>query len=240
MMMVPEHVLDLIPGYALSCLDEDETLQVAEHLVVCESCRDEFVAYQALVDRLGLAAPDAAPSAGVKAGLLRRAARNTTLPAAQKDQSRQRRAGFTWLGNPGWGFASLVVVLALLASNLLLWRQVTRLQTESGPRTLQVVNLANTEVAPGATGMIVISLDGEHGTLVVDRLPVLSEEQQYQLWLIEDGERTDGGVFSVGPSGYASMWVGAPIPLGDYDAFGITIEPAGGSRGPTGEKVLGG
>ena len=93
--------------------------------------------------------------------------------------------------------ACALVVLALLASNLLLWRQVTRQQPGARPQTLQVVNLANTEVAPEATGMIIISLDGEHGTLVVDRLPVLSEEQQYQLWLIRDGVRTSGGIFSV-------------------------------------------
>ena len=81
--------------------------------------------------------------------------------------------------------------------------------------------------------------DGDHGTLVVDSLAPLGQDQQYQLWLIQDGERTDGGVFSVNPEGYGSLWVETPQPLSSYSAFGITIEPAGGSPGPTGDKVLG-
>ncbi|RJQ80137.1 MAG: anti-sigma factor [Desulfobacteraceae bacterium] len=32
----------------------------------------------------------------------------------------------------------------------------------------------------------------------------------------------------------------SPRPLNSYRTFGITIEPRGGSPGPTGSKVLGG
>ena len=68
----------------------------------------------------------------------------------------------------------------------------------------------------------------------------LDDAQQYQLWLIRDGERTSGGVFSVSQSGYTAMQVYSREPLASFDAFGITIEPYGGSPGPTGDKVLGG
>jgi len=98
--------------------------------------------------------------------------------------------------------------------------------------------LTGTEAAPGATGTIVISMAGESGTLVVDGLPSLDEAHQYQLWLIRDGQRTSGGVFSVNPEGYGSLWISFPANLTSYDAFGITIEPAGGSPGPTGDKVM--
>ncbi len=87
---------------------------------------------------------------------------------------------------------------------------------------------------------MVISRDGEHGSLVVDGLPLLDESQQYQLWLIRDGVRTSGGVFSVYDEGYGLLKIDAPDPLISYQAAGITIEPAGGSPGPTGERVLGG
>jgi anti-sigma-K factor RskA len=75
---------------------------------------------------------------------------------------------------------------------------------------------------------------------VVDHLGALSPEQQYQLWLIQDGKRTSGGVFSVSSEGYASLVIASPLPLDAYSAFGVTIEPQGGSPAPTGEKVLGG
>jgi anti-sigma-K factor RskA len=134
----------------------------------------------------------------------------------------------------------LILVLGL--SNLLLWRQVRQLQSGApgGEETLQTLVLEGSQAAPGATGMIVISLDGEHGTLVVDRLPVLGEDHEYQLWLIDENEeRTSGAVFSVSDDGYGSVWVGAPEPLISYPAFGVTIEPLGGSPQPTGERVLG-
>jgi anti-sigma-K factor RskA len=104
---------------------------------------------------------------------------------------------------------------------------------------MRTINLVGTEKAPQATGLLVMSVDGERGTLVVDGLTPLGEDQEYQLWLIQDGQRTSGGVFSVNRKGYGSLWVSSPQPLSTYSGFGITIEPAGGSPGPTGDKVLG-
>jgi len=239
-MDLQEHINDLIPGYALDCLEEAEVVQVAGHLAACVLCRAELHEYQALVELLPLAAPDADPPAGVKQGLMARIQASTSQPAPAKPSTWERLGSFFRTASPAWGLASLGLVAVLLVSNLLLWRQFTQSSAAPRPDSLQVVNLTGTDAAPDATGMIIISLDGDHGTLVVDRLPQLDPQLQYQLWLIEDGNRSDGGVFSVGPGGYASLWVSAPRPLEDYDAFGITIEPAGGSPGPTGDKVLGG
>lgn len=91
-----------------------------------------------------------------------------------------------------------------------------------------------------ASGVMVISQDGVSSTLVVDGLPALEAGKQYQLWLIRNGQSASDGVFSVAPDGYGMMVVQSSRPLTDYSSFGITIEPAGGSPGPTGKKVLGG
>jgi anti-sigma-K factor RskA len=88
--------------------------------------------------------------------------------------------------------------------------------------------------------MLVLSKDGEYGTLIVDGLPLKDETKEYQLWLIDDGLRTSGGVFSVSEEGYGYLEVSSQKPLVAYSEFGITTEPLGGSEGPTGEKVLGG
>ncbi len=100
--------------------------------------------------------------------------------------------------------------------------------------------LTGSQFSPDAIGTLVISKDGDHGTLVVDGLPVLDGEHQYQVWLIRDGSRASGGVFSVDKFGYGALWISSPEPLKNYQAFGVTIEPTGGSPGPTGNKVLGG
>ena len=76
-------------------------------------------------------------------------------------------------------------------------------------------------------------------TLSITDLPKLPADKQYQLWLIQDGQRDSGAVFSVDTNGSAQVNIDAKRPLTEYRAFGITIEPAGGSPGPTGERVLG-
>ena len=76
-------------------------------------------------------------------------------------------------------------------------------------------------------------------TLTITNLPPLTTEQQYQLWLIHDGQQDSGAVFSVDDEGWAEVTIDAQRPLTSYGAFGITIEPAGGSPGPTGQRVLG-
>jgi anti-sigma-K factor RskA len=91
-----------------------------------------------------------------------------------------------------------------------------------------------------ATGFVLISADGEDGALIVDGLPPLEEGQQYQLWLIRDGQRTSGAVFSTDENSYGGTRIRAPLSLLEYSSVGITIEPEGGSAQPTGTKVLGG
>src|SRR5690606_26173364 len=94
-----------------------------------------------------------------------------------------------------WAVAGLAALLVLLAGNLLLWREVNALRARQ-PEQLGGINLYSTGgPAPEATGLIVMSVDRSHGTLVVDRLQTLPESQQYQLWLIQNGQRVSGGVF---------------------------------------------
>jgi hypothetical protein len=48
-----------------------------------------------------------------------------------------------------------------------------------------------------------------------------------------------GAVFSVDEDGYRGLEIESDEPLQDFESFGITVEPAGGSPGPTGDRVLG-
>jgi anti-sigma-K factor RskA len=115
-----------------------------------------------------------------------------------------------------------------------------QLEFATAPGGMRAVPLTATEENSDATGFVLISADGDDGALVVDGLPPLGESQEYQLWLIRDGERTSGAVFSTDEKAYGGTRIRAPRPLTDYSAVGITIEPAGGSPQPTGPRVLGG
>lgn len=232
------HVYDLLPGFALGCLDASEARQVSEHLASCEQCRAGLERYTWVVDELPLALEMSEPPADLKARILtrvRQPGQAIQQPVSWWERFRQSALRSA----PAWGLASLALVLVLAVSNLLLWQRLGQVEA-TGPQVMRAVALAGTGTTPEASGRVVISRDGEYGVLVVDGLPQLDEANQYQLWLIQDGQRTNGGVFSVNRAGYGWLYIKSPDPLASYQAVGITIEPIGGSPGPTGEKVLGG
>jgi len=235
-----QHVIELLPAYALGCLDETEALRVSEHTAQCAACRGELQAYVAVADRLAFAAPDALPPARVKQELMRRIERPTAAPSVEPRPGWwQQIAGLFRRPAPAWALASLILIVILAAGNIWLWQRLGRSGGNDTAGQMRVVAMIPTDAAPQATGKLLISRDGEYGTLVVDGLPPLDLNHQYQLWLIRDGQRTSGGIVTVNAHGYGVLEISAPEPLAHYRSFGVTVEPAGGSREPTGEKVLG-
>jgi anti-sigma-K factor RskA len=234
------HVAEDLPAYALGILDGEEAVVVARHLAHCADCREELQSYQMVAEGLALAGPHRDPPARVKQRLMERVQPEYAAPRPESASILQQLASLFRRSAPAWGLAAVLLIVGLVTTNLWLWRQVDRSKQASLPERMQVVVLTGTEVAPSAAGALVLSDDGEYGTLVVDGLPPLDAEHEYQLWLIRDGVRTSGGVFAVNDEGYGALWVSAPGSLNSYPAFGITIEPLGGSAGPTGERVMGG
>lgn len=229
-----DHISDLLPEFSLGTLSEEETLRVIEHLQDCKACRAELELYQPVMAGLGHAAPAVEPPADLRSKILAKAAADLE---SKKKPVRERKP---LLGNLlSWKWLGALAIILLVGSNLLLWQQYTRLQAQTGTGSFETVALKGTDNSPNSSGTIVISHDGMFGTLVVDDLAPLDPAHQYQLWLIRDGQRTSGGVFSVSQTGYGTIEILSPDPLTRYQAFGITIEPAGGSPGPTGDKVLG-
>lgn len=71
-MSCADPIIELLPGYALGCLDEAERVSVLEHLAICSACRTETRAYQAIVAQLALTAPEADPPPNLKQRLMNR------------------------------------------------------------------------------------------------------------------------------------------------------------------------
>jgi anti-sigma factor RsiW len=240
------HVSELIPAYALDCLEADEARLVGEHLVGCELCRAELRSYQEVAGQLAFALPQVEPPEALKVALMKRLVvvpgkpkiakggapwwKRKFRPAVQLPAERGTAGQRGWLPSlaPAWAIAGLVVILVLGASNVLLWQQMRDLRAIQPAAPLRVVALTGSQVAPTASGLIVISKDGRHGTLVVDELPALDEARQYHK-LIRDGRRTSEAVFSVG--GWVRFNIGIITqPLIDYSSL-ITIEPPRAVRG---------
>ena len=228
------HVLDLLPALALGSLDADETQHVEEHLSSCLICRRESAAYESLAAELACAIAPVAPPLDLRDRLLDRV--HTLQP--QPMQATPSRSPRRLL--PACGWAGLVLILALAAFNLLLWQRVNNMDYFTTAGGSRAVPLNPADTASNATGYVLVSVDGEDGALIVDGLPPLAESQQYQLWLVREGEEVSGAVFSTDEHSYGGTRIRAPRSLLDYSAAVITIEPEGGSPQPTGLQVLGG
>ena len=236
-MYIKEHdqIAELIPEFALGILDANEEEMVRRHLESCAACRDELASYESVVDALSLATPMVDPPPNLRSQLLERveglsAPETDTTPSSWKQSITSRVQDF--LTGPRWQPALVLAVIAIVVGAVYFWQQNSRVQPEE-------YELTSTDAAPGAQGVIEVAANGRDATLTVSGLPTLSPEEQYQLWLIVDGHRASGAVFSVAEDGTATVPVDSGRPLSEFGAFGITIEPGGGSPGPTGQRVLG-
>lgn len=262
-MAANEHAIvwELLPVYALGGLEAAEASGVRRHVAGCPECRDELSVYERLADALALAAPESVPSAGLRGRLLAAVAgeRIAAVPAAKISPTRKaaetaaeeriaavpaakvstRKATETAAIRRRWPRRAwpvlAVVALAAIVLGGLLWTAFGLWLAPAVPP----VSLSPTDMAPEAAGELVFARGGRAATLTVRGLPVLPADRQYQLWLVSDGERESGAVFSVNDNGWAETAVEMSRGAAEYERFGITIEPAGGSPGPTGERVLG-
>lgn len=225
-------IMEQLPAYALGILTDEEVAQVEAHLSQCGLCQQEVAAYEEVVGLLPLSQPLESPPDVLRQRLLDevRIEKTAVSPPLIPTVWQQLKTAVSSLQHSP---ALLLGTLLLLLLFAFIWQQ-----TQTTPAPTQFA-LTSTDEAPNSRGLIEVTDAPEQALLFVEGLPTLDSDLQYQLWLIKDGNRISGAIFSVDERGEAAVSISAPIPLEEYDAFGITIEPAGGSPGPTGKRVLG-
>lgn len=241
-MVQGEHTpfIENIPAYALGALDADDIVALEAHLEKCASCRTELAEYRAMGESLLTAIPPKQPSAMLRRQLKDQlpSARNKSLPK------------FTW---NFYRIAAGAAVIALLALNLVYLYQTRQIQTQQA-ELMNRMNDAQVALAmlsyPGVerlsvdgvdlTGSFLLDSDRNIATLIVWNMPQLSKDQTYQAWLIDSqGGRVSAGIFtSQNDRAYTTQVITAEKGFSNYVGFGVTVEPAGGSAQPTGERVL--
>ena len=236
--MSDEHeVRDLLPGYSLGILDDDEKELVREHLARCASCRAELASYREVTGRLAAAVAPRDTPAGLE-GRIQKA-----IAAAQRGAPRRRpRLSSTPRRGPWPALTAIAAmcVLALGAGNLLQWKGVLQPAVRGTQPRLTTALLSGTSDAPSAYGTIVLDPMDNKGVLAVTGLRGLDRQHQYQLWLVKGGEHRSGGVFSPDAEGYGSMLLTVPLDFKDFRSFAVSVEPWGGSTVPTGSPVMAG
>ncbi len=246
--MSEEHVFDLLAAYALGILEEDEFRMVREHLEHCSICQREYEIYNETVAQIVDISKQSVPASDLKEKVLHRVTQAGKSQTFKVSEPIAEKAGFwetlrNFMLQPAslvFGVISLTLIFFLGFNLISLRQQVNSLQEQVSNNYMHVVRLEGTSLAPQTSGYVMVFAGEEYGSLAVTNAPLLDDGQQYQIWMIQDGVRTSGGVFSVNEAGYGNLMVSAEQPLDTFQSFGITIEPAGGSPQPTGDKILGG
>lgn len=118
----------------------------------------------------------------------------------------------------------------------------TRQTPESGGLGgLQIATLLpDSDTSPQPLAVAVWDPVRQEGVLSVEKLPALSSDQDYQLWLTDSSGQNPakGGVFTPDAHGAARVTFKSARTLSAITAFAITRERKGGARKPDGPAML--
>lgn len=219
---------ELAAAYALDALDPDERAAFEAHLERCERCRAELEASHGVVE--ALARPNAvAPPAHVRDSVMARIAATPQQPAPERavaslaEHGRRRRRTTTWL-------AAAAAVVAVVAGGFVI---AQRLDDDRFDEVVAADD-AITSVLDGETGAVEVTWSPTRDEVAVsaEGLGLLEGDVVWALWAIVGEQPVPAGLFESADGSFRDV-----IEVGDVDpvAWGITIEPAGGSEQPTGE-----
>jgi anti-sigma-K factor RskA len=262
-MSVCEELEELVPAYVLGALSPPERTRLEKHLRHCPNLRDQISAYENVAAQLAYAVTPVEPRADMKYRVLAAIAPKPKFSVPNlfgfvRAPAFAVAALLLAIGLGIWNMSTqnqLSQQIAQLsrerdeisqqlAKDQKLLAQLSRERDQVSavmaygqgqPRELQ-----GTEVAARSSGRLYSKVDQSSFVLAVHNLPGLEPGKVYQVWLVTaSGDRTSGGIFSLDSQGYGWAVITPPKPLSEYRSIGITIEPDGGSPGPTGPRVMG-
>lgn len=224
---------DELAAYSLGALSETEAIAVERHLAVCERCTERLRWLEPAVAVLPASVPqvDPAPELGDRLmAIVREEA--ATAPAAE-DRRRPEAAREGWLSRLFGGAAAMRPALVGLAAVALLFGAAggylvgTGGESEEAVQTVAVKPLSPRDQAQGT---VTVGPAGS-GSITVTNLPMLPDDEVYQVWVAHDEEVSPSSIFILDRDGVGTAAIpGVPE---DADSVLITREPAGGSEVPT-------
>lgn len=235
-----EHLL----SYIANTLDETERKKFNEHLNHCEECTKEYVQLIDTWDELQFDFEEREVPQSLKAEVFDY--------VFEKDDKTVDSAGDRI---KGWGltlkrqFTPLTTSLVLMMLAAISIFAFVNLQTNnqlvnetSNPIEIQSsINLAAADQnLSNATGHAFVVQEGDVRKLViqVSDLPKLKGNRVYQVWLLQNGERENAGIFKTNELGSGILTYQLSHEQ-SFDKIGITMEPDKNSTQPRGEKVVG-
>ncbi len=242
--------------YALGALDGEELVEFETHLATgCAACAARLREMREALAALPRTLPPVPPPPSLRARVLERlGAERPRAPAPAALGPARRGRVLWWAGWAGLAAAAalLVVVNTQLASTRgeirALQDRVASLQTELADRertlgflsdpNVRYVSLAGQKPTPEATAWLLWNPTTRQGLLLARGLPAPPPGHAYELWALAGPQPVPAGVFGVDAVGRALLRVPALPADRTFDAFAVTLEPAGGVPQPTGPMHL--
>jgi anti-sigma-K factor RskA len=254
---------DRLEDYVNGSLASAERLAVEAHAALCPACGRLLRDTQEAAALVWLTVPQVEPPPRLRERILTAARADLPAPtagagpgAAAGRAVAHRRWRLTLshlaaavsalalmlaLGLGGWMVVLQGELARLAAENTQLREQLGRqrdaLYVLMSP-TLVERPLAGGEAAPNARGRLYLDPNRRQGMVVVSELPRLTPDRAYQVWLRGKGGVVSAGLLRMDDRGTGYALLEAVQPLDQFEAIGISLEPAGGSAQPTGPRML--
>jgi len=239
----------LTGAYAAHAIEPDETAEFEAHLRDCASCQQETRELIATVARMGEAEFDA-PPADLKSRIMAEVSRTRQLPppagretpgADVVDLAARRPNRLLLL------VAASVAALAIIGGGIA-GGIAYRADQHSRQVEAAAARIASVLSAPDARTVGASGPDGAHGTAVVSDLqhaavfsasswPKPASDKVFQLWVIDASGARSAGLLTRRSDGSVAPVYTTNVPAAGAN-FGVTLEPAGGSKQPTTTPVL--
>lgn len=222
----------LAAAYALDALDERERTEFEAHYPACDICRDEVEQFRETAGLLAGASVVTPPSS-LKESVLGEISRNRQLSPIDTAERDRRGHRFSSRFSSSSLLASAAAIVALVVGAALM------VSLRDGRSPVEEVLAApdavvtTLEVTPdgsGGTFQVVWSAERDRVAVLGNDLPDPGPDRVYELWAIVGDTPVPAGLFDPDDG---SLRAAAAIDDVDAAAWGVTIEPDGGSPSPT-------
>lgn len=228
-------------------LNELEKHEFEKHLATCEECQMELAEWQSLTEDLPYVSSSIDPPEGMKERILNNVFEKETVkediviepvPLAGIDTPIKKKRVLTW-------FPAVAAALMLSIAGNIFLASVVKNQQESIVAQNEVVDqlLAYVNLSPvegNASGTASIVKHGEEIRVVVQAssLPALSNDEVYQVWLIDENGPIRAGTFKSESEEGAVVFT---LPEGtdqDWTQVAVSHEPNADSPTPLGNVLM--
>ena len=223
---------DTLATYAVDALSPDEVVQIAPHLERCQHCQRELASMRAAVGLLPYGLAPAEPPAGLRERVLSAATTGRRSPGetlVERSNGRSMPSPWTWFRRLAPALGAVIFVSGVLLGRA--WPRTDEGNPASQPGAVRVT------LSGEGNGVLVLLPQNGYVELTVSDLPPLQPGQVYQLWLLGRPAPISTGTFAGDAEGAGRLALEGVAWSPDYTGVAITIEPLGGSPGPTSDIV---